>query len=357
MAYTQRVAAPTTSAQPNRRLGTMVIDILTTTDHKLLGKMYLCVAFFFFLLGGLLALLIRAELAFPGIQFMQPETFNQAFTMHGTIMLLMFATPVFSGFANFVMPLQIGAPRRCFPRLNAFSFWIYVFGAIIVCSGFLSPQGAAGFGWFAYVPLSTATHSPGVGGSLWLAGLYLVGLSSILGAVNFTVTILTLRAPGHDHVPDVDLHLEHPGHLAADPDGLPGAGRRPAGPAVRPRPRDTRLRCRTRRTDPVATPVLVLRTPPRGVRVGVAILRHRDRDHPGVQPQAGLRLRGPGHRHPGHRWSVDGGVGPPHVRHRRGQSSVLLLHDLPDRRPHRGGEVLQLDRHDVARIDQDGHPR
>ncbi|WP_051215197.1 aa3-type cytochrome oxidase subunit I [Granulicoccus phenolivorans] len=196
MAYTQRVAAPTTSAQPNRRLGTMVIDILTTTDHKLLGKMYLCVAFFFFLLGGLLALLIRAELAFPGIQFMQPETFNQAFTMHGTIMLLMFATPVFSGFANFVMPLQIGAPDVAFPRLNAFSFWIYVFGAIIVCSGFLSPQGAAGFGWFAYVPLSTATHSPGVGGSLWLAGLYLVGLSSILGAVNFTVTILTLRAPG-----------------------------------------------------------------------------------------------------------------------------------------------------------------
>ncbi|TDT32744.1 cytochrome c oxidase subunit 1 [Naumannella halotolerans] len=179
-----------------RGRGSMAMKILTTTDHKLLGNMYFVTCLFFFAIGGLLALAIRAELFSPGLQFMQYETFNQFFTMHGTIMLLLFATPLFSAFANAIMPLQIGAPDVAFPRLNAFSYWVFLVGGLITISGFLTPAGAASFGWFAYPPLSDAINSPGYGGDLWLVGLYLVGLSSILGAVNFIVTVVAMRAPG-----------------------------------------------------------------------------------------------------------------------------------------------------------------
>src|SRR3954452_8207771 len=105
---------------------------------------------FFFMFGGVLALGIRAELAFPGIQYLNYEVYNQFFTMHGSIMLLLFATPLFAGFDNAIMPLQIGAPDVAFPRLNMFAYWLFLFGGLTVISGFLSPQGAAGFGWFAY---------------------------------------------------------------------------------------------------------------------------------------------------------------------------------------------------------------
>ncbi|HQD22101.1 MAG TPA: cytochrome c oxidase subunit I [Arachnia sp.] len=169
---------------------------MTTTDHKVIGNMYFVTALIFFGIGGVLALAIRAELANPGMDFMNFETFNQFFTMHGTIMLLMFATPMFAGFANAIVPLQLGAPDVAFPRLNGFSYWLYLFGSIMACLGFFSPNGAASFGWFAYAPLSNAIHSPGVGHDLWIMGLYLLGLSSILGAVNFVTTIITMRAPG-----------------------------------------------------------------------------------------------------------------------------------------------------------------
>ena len=198
MSTAARVEAPvtTTTARRKASYGALAMRFLTTTDHKLIGQMYLWTALAFFGFGGLLALAIRAELAFPGLQYLHYETFNQFFTMHGTLMLLMFATPMFAAFANALMPLQIGAPDVAFPRMNAFSYWVYFFGSLIAVSGFLSPEGAASFGWFAYAPLSNAINSPGVGGDLWLMGLYLLGLSSILGAVNFITTIVTMRAPG-----------------------------------------------------------------------------------------------------------------------------------------------------------------
>ncbi|MFT4216585.1 MAG: cytochrome c oxidase subunit I [Micropruina sp.] len=176
--------------------GVKAMRWMTSTDHKVIANMYFVTAFAFFGFGGLLALAIRAELAFPGLQYLHYETFNQFFTMHGTIMLLMFATPMFAAFANAVMPLQIGAPDVAFPRMNMFSYWLYLFGSVTACSGFLSPEGAAAFGWFAYAPLSDAINSPGVGGDLWVMGLYVMGLSTILGAVNFVTTIVTMRAPG-----------------------------------------------------------------------------------------------------------------------------------------------------------------
>ncbi|GAB3444024.1 cytochrome c oxidase subunit I [Phycicoccus ginsengisoli] len=170
---------------------------LTSTDHKVIGNLYLVTSFGFFLLAGVLALLIRAELFKPGLQVVDnPLQFNQLFTMHGTIMLLLFATPLFAGFANAVMPLQIGAPDVAFPRLNMFAYWLYVFGALIVVGGFFTPGGPAAAGWTSYAPLSDAANSPGVGGDLWVFGLALGGFGTILGAVNFITTIVCLRAPG-----------------------------------------------------------------------------------------------------------------------------------------------------------------
>src|SRR5204863_3793314 len=127
---------------------------------KQIGILYLTTSMAFFLVGGLMAMLIRAELARPGLQFLSQEQYNQLFTMHGTIMLLLYATPILFGFANYILPLQIGAPDVAFPRLNAFSFWLFLLGGLIVLTGFLTPAGAAGFGWFAYTPLPNAPHSP-----------------------------------------------------------------------------------------------------------------------------------------------------------------------------------------------------
>ena len=148
------VAAPLPG---DRRTRSPIWKILTTTDHKTIGLMYLITSLAFFMFGGVLALLMRAELARPGLQFFSNEQYNQLFTMHGTIMLLMFATPIVFGFANFIMPLQIGSPDVSFPRLNALSYWLFLFGSLIATSGFLTPEGAADFGWFAYAPLASST--------------------------------------------------------------------------------------------------------------------------------------------------------------------------------------------------------
>ncbi|MGZ4656806.1 MAG: aa3-type cytochrome oxidase subunit I [Blastococcus sp.] len=176
--------------------GSRLLSLLRTTDHKTIGLMYLTASFVFFILGGIMAMLMRAELGQPGMQFLSPEQYNQLFTMHGTAMLLMFATPLFFAFGNLVMPLQIGAPDVAFPRLNALSFWLFLFGSTIAMSGFVIPGGAADFGWTAYAPLSDLTGSPGPGGNLWMAGLAISGLGTILGGVNFITTIVCLRAPG-----------------------------------------------------------------------------------------------------------------------------------------------------------------
>ncbi|CAH0151605.1 cytochrome c oxidase subunit I [Plantibacter sp. VKM Ac-2885] len=179
------------------RKGNILVKWITSTDHKTIGYMYLIASFIFFCLGGVMALIIRAQLFEPGGTIVETkEQYNQLFTMHGTIMLLMFATPLFAGFANALMPLQIGAPDVAFPRLNAFAFWLYAFGSLIAVGGFLTPQGAAAFGWFAYAPLSSTTFSPGLGGNLWVLGLALSGFGTILGGVNFITTIITMRAPG-----------------------------------------------------------------------------------------------------------------------------------------------------------------
>jgi cytochrome c oxidase subunit 1 len=176
--------------------GSAFTRILRTTDAKQIGILYLVTSFGFFLAAGFMALLMRAELGAPGLQFLSPEQYNQLFTAHGTIMMLLFATPLVFGFANYIIPLQIGAPDVAFPRLNALSYWLFLFGGLMVVSGFLTPGGAADFGWYAYAPLTDSRHSPGVGGDAWIMGLVVSGLGTILGGVNMITTILTLRAPG-----------------------------------------------------------------------------------------------------------------------------------------------------------------
>ncbi|MGY1592140.1 cytochrome c oxidase subunit I [Geodermatophilus sp. SYSU D00708] len=184
------------SAMPQAARGSRLSNLLRTTDHKTIGLMYLVTAFVWFFIGGLMAMLMRAELGRPGLQFLSPEQYNQLLTMHGTVMLLFFATPLFFAFGNLIMPLQIGAPDVAFPRLNAFSYWLFLFGSTIAVAGFGTPGGAADFGWYAYTPLSDVAHSPGAGANLWIAGLAVSGLGTILGGVNFMTTIVCLRAPG-----------------------------------------------------------------------------------------------------------------------------------------------------------------
>ncbi|MEV0790204.1 cytochrome c oxidase subunit I [Kribbella sp. NPDC050459] len=187
----------TAAVQESRRpLGKVIGRLLSTTDHKVIGQLYLVTSFAFFLIGGVMALIIRAELAKPGLQIVNEEVYNQLFTMHGTIMLLLFATPLFVGFANVIMPVQIGSPDVAFPRLNMFSYWLFLFGGLMTLSAFATPGGAADFGWTAYSPLSGGVRSPGIGGDLWIMGLWMAGLGTILGGVNFITTIITMRAPG-----------------------------------------------------------------------------------------------------------------------------------------------------------------
>ena len=169
------------------------LEWLTTTDHKKIGIMYLFNSFTFFALGGALAMLIRTQLMKPDNTVLSPDTYNQVFTMHGTIMIFLVILPLFSGFGNYFVPLQIGALDMAFPRVNALSFWLLPIGGLTLVAGFATKGGAAAAGWTNYVPLAL---QGGAGEDLWILGLAVVGTSSILGAINFIVTVLRLRAPG-----------------------------------------------------------------------------------------------------------------------------------------------------------------
>src|SRR5690625_6796895 len=185
------------SGEPQHSLGKRIVSWITSTDHKVIGYLYLITAFIFFCIAGVMALIIRAELFEPGIQIVQSHSqFNQLFTMHGTIMLLLFATPLFAGFANAIMPLQIGAPDVAFPRLTMFSYCLFGPGGLLAIGGFLPPPGAPGSGWTGSATLPLGPYSPGLGANLWVFGLALAGFGTILGSVNFLTTIITMRAPG-----------------------------------------------------------------------------------------------------------------------------------------------------------------
>ena len=169
---------------------------LTTVDHKRIGILYVVTALVFLFLGGLLALLMRAQLATPNEDFVTRNSYNELFTMHGTTMIFLVVVPIWAGFANFLVPLMIGARDMAFPRLNAMSYWLYLLGGVILYSSWFANGGAAKAGWTGYVPLSEASFSPGNGMDLWILSLHVLTISSLAGAINFLVTIHRLRTPG-----------------------------------------------------------------------------------------------------------------------------------------------------------------
>jgi cytochrome c oxidase subunit I len=177
---------------PSRRAGW--IDWVTTTDHKKIGILYLFTTTFFFLVGGVEALLMRIQLGSPDSTFLDPTTYNQLFTLHGTTMIFMVIVPIAAGFGNFLIPLMIGARDMAFPRLNMLSWWLLIAGGLVLYGSIFweAPQA----GWTSYAPLSTANFLPGHGIDAWIIGLHLVGISSVLGAINFVATIHNMRAPG-----------------------------------------------------------------------------------------------------------------------------------------------------------------
>ena len=172
-----------------------VASWLTTVDHKRIGLLYIGTALVFFAIGGLLALLIRTQLATPAEHVLTKNSYNQVVTMHGTTMIYLVIVPILAGFGNYLVPLMIGARDMAFPRLNALSYWLYFFGGVVLMLSFFAKHGAARGGWTMYTPLASL-HMPGNGPDLWILGLHVLTISSVAGAINFVVTIHNMRTPG-----------------------------------------------------------------------------------------------------------------------------------------------------------------
>jgi cytochrome c oxidase subunit 1 len=190
----------TTAAAPGytkagEKSGTGIWSWLTTVDHKRIGVLYLVTSMVWFIVGGLEAVLIRAQLQQPNGQLLSAEAYNQLFTMHGTTMIFLVIMPLSAAFFNFLIPLQIGARDVAFPRLNAFSYWVYLFGGLFMNAGFLIGAAPDG-GWFGYTPLTTLQYSPGLNQDFWVLGLQILGVSSLAAGFNFITTIINMRAPG-----------------------------------------------------------------------------------------------------------------------------------------------------------------
>lgn len=192
------VEPPAAAVQPSvgsARRATL-LELLTSTDHKRIGLITSVTAFGFFLLGGALALTMRAELAEPGLQFLSEHTYNQLFTIHGSTMFYLFAAPVVLGVGLYFVPLQIGAARLIWPRIALGGYWLFATGGLIMYAGFLTQQGAATFGWTAYFPLSDTNATPGVGTDFWIIAVILATAGVLAQSVSLLATIIRLRAPG-----------------------------------------------------------------------------------------------------------------------------------------------------------------
>ena len=187
--------AAITDVIPRPVSATGIWSWITTVDHKRIGVLYGVTAFVFFLIAGVEAGVIRMQLAVPDNGLVSPDVFNQMFTMHATAMIFMAIMPMGAAFFNFVVPLAIGARDVAFPRLNAFSYWVFLFGSLLLHASFLTMQ-APDAGWFSYANLTEKPFSPGAGIDYWALGLQVLGIASLAAAFNFVVTIINLRAPG-----------------------------------------------------------------------------------------------------------------------------------------------------------------
>ncbi len=323
------------SATRVEQKGNIIVKWITSTDHKTIGYMYLIASVLFFMLGGVMALIIRAELFEPGMQIVPTkEQYNQLFTMHGTIMLLMFATPLFAGFANAHHAPADRRTRRRVPATERLRVLAVPLRLDHRGRRLPHPRGRCGL---------RLVRVPAPGGRELLARTRRQPVDARPRHERFRHDPRRRELhhddhhdarSRHDHVADADLLVEHAGHQHPDPDGVPGPRGRDPRRCGRPHPRRPHLRPGERRRAALAAPVLVLR-PPRGVHHRAAVLRHHLRGHPGLQPQADLRLQDPRLRDDRDRRAVRGGVGAPHVRHRRGAAAVLRPDDDADRGAHR----------------------
>jgi len=296
-----------------------------------------------------MAMIMRIQLFGPNNHLISAQQYNELFTMHGTIMLLLFATPLFVGFANEIMPLQIGAPDVAFPRLNLLSYYMFLFGGLILLVSFLTPGGAASFGWYAYAPLNNSPYSPGSAAICGSWAWRLPGSVPSLALSTSSPSILCMRAPGmamfrmpiftwNTLLTSMLVLMAFPVLTAAllvlEADRKLGARvfSASSGGAI------------------LWQHLFWFFGHPEVYIVALPVLRHRHRDPAGVQPQAALRLQRADRCHHCHCRPVDDGMGAPHVHHGCRAAAVLLIHDLPDRRANRG-QVLQLGRDHLARAD------
>src|SRR5437667_542537 len=173
-----------------------VASWLTTVDHKRIGILYIATSLVFFGLGGILALLMRAQLATPNEHFITRDHYNELFTIHGITMIFLVVVPILAGLGNFLVPLMIGARDVAFPRLNALSYWLFLLGGVVLYSSWFAKGGPAACGWTCYAPLSEAAYSHGHGVDLWILSLHLLSIGSLLGAINFIATIHNMRTRG-----------------------------------------------------------------------------------------------------------------------------------------------------------------
>jgi cytochrome c oxidase subunit 1 len=186
--------------RPTAKTG--LVGWLTTVDHKKIGLLYGIFALSFFLIGGIEALIIRAQLAIPGNDLVSPQKYNELMTMHGTTMIFLAIMPLSAAFFNYMVPLMIGARDVAFPRLNAFSLWCFAAGAIIINTGWILKSGAPDIGWFGYAPLTSnaygnqVTVNGDISTDLWILGLQILGVASMAASLNFIVTIIKKRPPG-----------------------------------------------------------------------------------------------------------------------------------------------------------------
>src|SRR5437870_3306019 len=377
------IAAPEAPVERPGRL-TRLHEWVVTVDHKRLGIMYVAAGLAFFLIAGLEASVIRWQLAAAGNTVVSPQVFNRLFTVHGTTMIFLVGIPIVFGFANYLVPLMIGARDLAFPRLNAFGFWVFLFGGLLLYFSFLGGDGLYGagsapdVGWFAYAPLTGRAFSPGNSTDYWNLSILVTGFGTIATSINLIATILTMRCrgmslgrmplyvwmmlvvsgmtvlalPRDEPRAHAAVCLDDARGLRHDGAGAAAAVRRPDHAAARSLPRCPLLRHAGRGLrGHVAALLLVLR-PPRGLHPHGPGLRHGLRDHPRLLAKGDLRLpdgRGGLARH---RVPVDDGLGPPHVRGRHGRPPEFRVRgvDHADRDPHRDQD-LQLGGHDVRRPD------
>ena len=321
---------------------------LFTTNHKDIGTLYLVFSLIMFLIGGSMAMLIRAELFEPGMQLMQPEFFNEMTTMHALVMIFGAVMPAFVGLANWMVPMMIGAPDMALPRMNNWSFWILPFAFLMLLIEMFMPGGGPQGGWTMYPPLSL---EGGNSVAFMIFAIHMMGISSIMGAINIIATILNMRAPGVDLLKMpvfVWTWLITAFLLIAVMPVLAGA--------VTMLLTDKYFgdqflqRGRRRRSGDVPAHLLVLRAS-RGLHHDPAGVRHRVGDHPDLRAQAAVRLSGDGVRDRVDRVPVVHRLGAPHVhgRHAARWRVVLHVRDDADRDPDRR-EGVQLGHHDVARL-------